>query len=114
MDQTQFPVLNICGFEETSSATSLSIRPLVTKLYNAYPNPFNPQTVISYTLPVNGQVELSVYDINGRQVTTLVNDNQQAGAYQVVFDGANLASGVYFYKLFTGNRIVANKMLLVR
>lgn len=81
---------------------------------NNYPNPFNPQTVISYTLPVNGQVELSVYDINGRQVTTLVNDNQQAGAYQVVFDGANLASGVYFYKLFTGNRIVANKMLLVR
>jgi hypothetical protein len=64
-----------------------------------YPNPFNPETVISYQVPVNSKVSLKVYDILGKEVAILVNEEKSAGKYQVNFNGSNLASGVYFYKL---------------
>ncbi|MDP3683052.1 MAG: T9SS type A sorting domain-containing protein, partial [Ignavibacteria bacterium] len=64
-----------------------------------YPNPFNPETVISYQLPVNSKVSLKVFDILGKEVAILVNEEKPAGKYQVNFNGSILASGVYFYKL---------------
>ena len=64
-----------------------------------YPNPFNPTTVIRYQLPVAGNVSLKVYDILGREVATLVNEQKTPGNYEVTFDGNNLSSGVYFYRL---------------
>ena len=64
-----------------------------------YPNPFNPSTIISYQLPKSGEVKLIIYDAIGREVKTLVNEQQNAGSYQVEFDGSNFPSGVYFYKL---------------
>jgi hypothetical protein len=64
-----------------------------------YPNPFNPSTMINYQLPADGHVTLKVYDVLGREVETLVNENQQVGRYSVNFDGSRLASGVYFYRL---------------
>jgi len=79
-----------------------------------YPNPFNPQTTISYSLPKTSNVILAVYDIQGKEIVTLVNESKTAGSYNVSFDGSDFASGVYFYKLQAGKQIVTNKMLLVK
>ena len=68
-------------------------------LLQNYPNPFNPTTVISYEVPVNSIVTMRVYDLIGRQVRTLINGPKNAGHYTVQFDGSNLASGVYFYRI---------------
>jgi photosystem II stability/assembly factor-like uncharacterized protein len=79
-----------------------------------YPNPFNPTTVIKYDLPESGFVSLKVYDILGREVQTLVNGNKIKGTYEVSFNGSNLASGVYLYKLKAGNYISIKKMMLIK
>jgi len=83
-------------------------------LYNNYPNPFNPQTVISYHLPEKSVVELSVFDMLGHNVATLVNKKQNVGDYKVTFNGAGLASGIYLYKLQTNGFSEVKKMLYVQ
>lgn len=88
--------------------------PKVYSLSQNYPNPFNPSTSITYALPKAGNVELRVYDIIGREVTVLVNDFRQANTYTVSFDASNLASGVYFYRIKTGDFTDSKKMLLVK
>jgi photosystem II stability/assembly factor-like uncharacterized protein len=79
-----------------------------------YPNPFNPSTVISYQLPVVGFVTLKVYDLLGREVATLVNEEKLAGEYEIEFNDANLPSGIYFYQLKTGQFSETRKMILLR
>lgn len=79
-----------------------------------FPNPFNPTTSIRYELPSAGLVTLKVYDVLGRQASTLVNARQEAGDYAVSFNGANLASGVYFYRLTAGSFVQTKKMLFVK
>ncbi len=79
-----------------------------------YPNPFNPSTTIYYDLAKASTVKLEVYNVLGQKVSTLVNSRQLKGAYQVVFDGANLTSGVYFYKIEAGEFSSVKKMLLVK
>ncbi|MDD3559196.1 MAG: T9SS type A sorting domain-containing protein, partial [Melioribacteraceae bacterium] len=64
-----------------------------------YPNPFNPATTIKYEIPKEGIVSLKVYDILGREVTTLVNKHQNIGRYEVKFDASSLSTGVYIYRL---------------
>lgn len=83
-------------------------------LLQNYPNPFNPTTVIGYQLPVNSLVTLKVYDIIGREVKTLVNGPQIAGSYTVRFDGGNLPSGVYFYKIRTEEYSDVKKLILIK
>jgi len=83
-------------------------------LHQNYPNPFNPVTVISYNLPENQNVTLEVYDVTSRRVAFLVNERQSAGTHQVHFDASNLASGVYLYRLSTGEHIQTRKMVLVK
>jgi photosystem II stability/assembly factor-like uncharacterized protein len=83
----------------TSINPSISICPVGFNLDQNYPNPFNPTTVISYQLPVVSNVRLGVYDLLGREVAVLVNERKAPGSYEVKFDGAGLASGVYFYRL---------------
>lgn len=83
-------------------------------LQQNYPNPFNPSTNIAYMLPRAGHVKLTVYDIFGREVASLVNDNKQAGSYTVEFDASNIASGVYYYKMEAGDFRDVKKMLLVK
>jgi photosystem II stability/assembly factor-like uncharacterized protein len=79
-----------------------------------YPNPFNPSTVISYQSPVIGFVTLKVYDILGREVATLVNEEKPTGEYEVEFNGSNFPSGIYFYQLKTGLFTETRKMVLLR
>ena len=88
--------------------------PRVYSLAQNYPNPFNPTTNISFGLPKAGLVKLVVYDILGRVVSTLVNEHRQAGTYSVSFDAANLSSGVYFYKIESGDFTSIKKMVLVK
>ncbi len=80
-----------------------------------YPNPFNPETVINYELGITNKVKLIVYDVLGRKVKTLVDKTQPAGKYTITFNAANLASGVYYYKLEIANKFVSTrKMLLLK
>ena len=79
-----------------------------------YPNPFNPNTVISYQLSVAGFITLKVYDTKGKEVTTLINQKQNAGNYSINFNGSNLPSGIYFYKLETENFTETKKMVLLK
>ncbi|MBC8042686.1 MAG: T9SS type A sorting domain-containing protein [Rhizobacter sp.] len=79
-----------------------------------YPNPFNPNTLISYQLSMNSQVQLKVYDVLGREVASLVDARQATGDYLVNFNATKLSSGVYFYRLTTGNFVQTKKMLLLK
>jgi Secretion system C-terminal sorting domain len=89
----------------------------IPKMFNLsqnYPNPFNPTTAISYKIAVNTLVTLKVYDILGREIKTLVNERQTAGAHSVTFDASPIASGVYFYRLQAGSYIDTKKLLLLK
>jgi hypothetical protein len=92
--------------------------PRIFSLSQNYPNPFNPTTVISYQLPVNSNVTLRIFDLLGREVVTLVNEEQSAGWKEVEFQsavgGGQLASGIYFYKLQANNFIETKKMLVIK
>ena len=79
-----------------------------------YPNPFNPNTVVSFQLPVAGFVSLKVYDISGREVSSLVNEVREAGYYSVTFDAKSLSSGTYFYKLTEAEFTQTKKMILIK
>jgi hypothetical protein len=79
-----------------------------------YPNPFNPVTRIDFDVPKKGFVSLKVFDILGREVQTLINENKEAGRYSVDFNGSDLTSGVYFYTLSSGNYNETKKMLLIK
>jgi len=83
-------------------------------LRDAYPNPFNPTTVISYQMPVASDVRLSVYDLLGREVAVLVNEKKAPGSYEVKFDGSNLASGVFLYRLTAGEFVQTRRLLLLK
>ncbi len=87
-------------------------------LANNYPNPFNPNTVIEYSIPTEEMVTLKVYNIIGQEVASLKNEVQKAGTYRVHFDGSSakggLASGIYFYRLQAGNFNQVKKMMLIR
>lgn len=79
-----------------------------------YPNPFNPSTKISYTIPSNGLVTLKIFNMLGKEVASLVNEVKSAGTYEVNFNAANLSSGVYFYRLESGNFVDTKKMFLLK
>lgn len=79
-----------------------------------YPNPFNPTTNIEYSIPQQEHVSLKVYDILGKEVASLVNDELSAGVYNVSFDGSNLSSGIYLYTLTAGNFVATKKLMLVK
>ena len=88
--------------------------PSVYALHQNYPNPFNPSTIIRYELPKSGEVMLKVYNVLGREVMTLVNENQASGTYEVHFDASALSSGAYFYQIQSGDYVQTRSMMLVR
>ncbi len=83
-------------------------------LYQNYPNPFNPSTTIKFDLPKDGVVELGVYDILGRKITTLINEYRNAGSYEHSFNASSLASGIYLYRIQINDFVSAKKMILVK
>ena len=93
---------------------NIASTPIKFSLEQNYPNPFNPSTVISYQLPVSSFVNIKVYDLLGREVSTLVNEEQQSGNHEVTFDGSKLASGIYLYTLQSGSFVQTKKMLLMK
>jgi photosystem II stability/assembly factor-like uncharacterized protein len=97
-----------------TSAAEESTTPTTFAVFQNYPNPFNPATTIRYQLPTAGHVTLKVYDLLGREVRTLVSDNKKAGQYEVEFNGNNLPSGVYFYRLQTERYTDTKKLLLLK
>ena len=106
------------GLRFNSSVTTVS--PISTnipgeyKLHQNYPNPFNPVTNINFDIPKAGLVSIIVYDITGREISTLVNHSMEAGSFNVEFDASNFASGTYFYKIQAGDFTDVKKMMLVK
>jgi len=79
-----------------------------------YPNPFNPTTLINYQLPITNYVEISIYNLLGQRVASLVNEQQRAGSYQVEWDASNFSSGIYYYQIKAGEFQAVRKMILLR
>jgi hypothetical protein len=88
--------------------------PAEYKLYQNYPNPFNPNTTIKYSVKEAGMVTLTVYDILGKEVKTLVNETKSPGEYTAAFDASSLPSGVYIYTIRAGSFNASRKMVLVK
>ncbi|MEP0860493.1 MAG: T9SS type A sorting domain-containing protein [Ignavibacterium sp.] len=88
--------------------------PTEYKLFDNYPNPFNPTTVIRWQSPVGSHTTLKVYDILGNEAATLVDEYREAGRYKVEFDASKLASGVYIYKLTAGSFTSSKKMMVIK
>ncbi|MCG8372626.1 MAG: T9SS type A sorting domain-containing protein, partial [Balneolales bacterium] len=84
------------------------------KLYPAYPNPFNPSTTITFDLPEQGRVRVDVFDIGGRLVSILANQNYQQGNHQLVFDASGLASGVYIIRANIAGNLQTQRITLIK
>jgi N-acetylneuraminic acid mutarotase len=84
------------------------------QLFQNYPNPFNPSTTISYAVPERGHVHLTIYNIAGQRVATLVNEEQHAQFYEVTFDASNLPSGMYIYRLQVGSFVDTKRMIFIK
>ncbi len=102
------------AYNKLAKTTAGIIIPKEYKLYDNYPNPFNPGTQIKYSIKENGFVTLKVYDVLGNEVAVLANEEKQAGTYTVTFDAGNLASGIYFYSISTNGFHQTKKMLLIK
>jgi hypothetical protein len=98
----------------TASAEEYSKNPVVYELIQNYPNPFNPSTTIEFTLPKSEFVELKIYNILGKEVSTLVSNKLNQVNHTFQFDGMNLASGIYFYLIETGEFQDVKKMILIK
>ncbi|MBK7378649.1 MAG: T9SS type A sorting domain-containing protein [Ignavibacteriales bacterium] len=83
-------------------------------LSDNYPNPFNPNTSISYSIPENAFVTLKIYDVLGNEVEELINEQKEPGNYQIDFNASELSSGIYYYTLTAGNFTSTKKMILVK
>ena len=83
-------------------------------LIQNYPNPFNPSTTISFTVPTDGYVMISVFDINGRLVSTLLDDNINSGYHSITWDGADVSAGLYIYTLQAEGVSLSSKMILMK
>jgi hypothetical protein len=102
-------ILNYTGVPRTGATIPASYL-----LGQNYPNPFNPSTTISYSIPKAGNVRISVLDVLGREVAVLVNGYKTPGSYNVEFNASELSSGVYFYKITSGDFTDTKKMVLIK
>ena len=101
-------------YEFTSVEDAQYKLPTDFSLQQNFPNPFNPTTTINYSVPKSGIVKIKVYDLLGKEVATLVNENKPTGNYSVQFNAVKLVSGVYFYRMEAGSFSQTKKLLLVK
>jgi hypothetical protein len=104
----------LIGMDDPSTDADDKTIPMNFTLEQNHPNPFNPSTTISFSIPEEGKVGLVVYDVLGRKVAELVNETLSAGKYNVNFDGRDLSSGMYIYKITSGSFTESKKMLLLK
>ena len=96
------------------SSLSKVVIPESYSLNQAYPNPFNPTTTLSFAIPVDNEVTLSIYNLQGREVATLINANMKAGYHSIIWDASVNASGIYFVKMMAGEYINTQKLMLIK
>ena len=113
-DTIEFMITSSDGIMMMKSFIFNFTPPKEFKLEQNFPNPFNPSTTIQYQLPTESKVTLKVYDILGSEVITLVNEEQEAGYKEVKFNASNFASGMYVYRLTTGNFVSTKKMMVLK
>ena len=111
------PKIFLANSGETSISSTSHLK--IFSLSQNYPNPFNAETTITYELPMRGKVNLSVYNINGQKIRTLVDGKRNAGSYSVLWDGRNdegytMASGFYLYRLRTNRFVKIRTMVYIR
>lgn len=99
----------LSALEQTSNEI-----PTGYSLEQNYPNPFNPETKINFTLPVSGNVKLSVFDVTGREIEVLINNSLTAGSYTFNFNASKLSSGIYLYRIEAGEYVSTKKMTLIK
>jgi hypothetical protein len=98
----------------TDIADNASLLPQEFALRQNHPNPFNPITIINYQLPITNDVDLSIYNMLGQKVATLVNERKQVGYHHVEWDASGFATGVYYYRIDVGEFADVKKMVLIR
>lgn len=105
--------ISLCFLTTVGGIQTVEI-PNYYSLSQNYPNPFNPATQIKYTIPKAGNVVLKIYDVLGKEVKTLVNEKKEVGVYNIDFDASNLSSGIYFYRIESGDFTAVKKMMLIK
>ena len=98
----------------TTNVQDQNFIPAEFKLEQNYPNPFNPFTVIKFAVSEKSMITLNVYDIIGREIATLINEERDAGWYEQSFDASALSSGIYIYRLSAGSKVFSKKMMLIK
>ncbi|MFZ1279501.1 MAG: T9SS type A sorting domain-containing protein, partial [Ignavibacteriaceae bacterium] len=106
--------LDFNGTFEYSKIVEVEITPTNFSLAQNYPNPFNPSTSIQYAISSGQLVTLKVYDVLGKEIATLVNEEKSVGSYEIGFNASHLASGIYYYQLRTGDYVETKKMILLK
>jgi len=110
---------DIPAFENNQLYIVSSLREAVAlpeafSLDRAYPNPFNPTTTLNFAIPVDSEVSLSVYNLQGREVSTLIDANMDVGYHSVIWNADSYSSGVYFVKMIAGEYISTQKLMLIK
>jgi hypothetical protein len=110
-DSSRFGIISPVITEVTGNITTI---PTEYQLFQNYPNPFNPTTTIKYDVPKSSLVKIRVYDVTGKMISDLVNQQMEAGSYEVNWNGTEYASGVYFYKIETKDFAKVMRMVLIK
>lgn len=111
----EVPIIGQNEAENLSGENLVSnVIPKEYALLQNYPNPFNPETKINFDIPNLADVKISVYDITGKEIAVLVNEKLEPGSYSFKWNGASFASGIYFYRVQSGNFVQTRKMVLVK
>jgi hypothetical protein len=113
VDDYTFTDLLIVSVEDSNEINDVNAS-ITYNLEQNYPNPFNPNTLIKYSVAKDGFVNVSIFNLLGEKVATLVNNNMKAGSYEVNFDASFLSSGIYFYSIDAGDFKAVRKMVLMK